>query len=346
MEDIKQIKFPLLYNEEWLREKYISQTFTTQEISELIGCSKNVVRTALLSFNIQLRTAGESISLRSKRLGFTTQYEQLQDKNWLNQKYWVENLSLNEIAQLVGAKNSNSVKQALEHAGIKLRNVSEGLTVNREDDGFVLNRDVINGSLLGDAGLRCWSKMSDNSMPCFYKRNKNYDHVIFVANQLFNKDPESVVKEELQELNGSTFTCFLLRSLTHKELVPYWNNWYPASNNFVKVVPRDIILTPKVLLHWFLDDGTTSYHKRTPDWQERKKQVRLTFCSESFSEEDQRLLCWQLNSKYSLKSKLIPCQTGTKYRIGIPQSKVSDFFDVIGGCPESVPSMAYKWKLP
>ena len=66
-----------------------------------------------------------------------------------------------------------------------------------------------------------------------------------------------------------------------KRLKDEYDRWYPNWNNFKKIVPDGLELTPKILLHWFLDDGTTSWRK-----QKRSKSVRLTFCSESFSYED------------------------------------------------------------
>ena len=108
--------------------------------------------------------------------GKSHRYKLLNDVQWLHDRYVVEGLSTKKIAKLVGAKTPNSVRQALQRASIEIRSVSDGLTINREDDGFVLRKDVIEGGLLGDAGLRIWNKHSDASYPSYTRKNKYKDH--------------------------------------------------------------------------------------------------------------------------------------------------------------------------
>lgn len=349
MEDnLKTRKHPLLSDGEWLRQKYVEECFSTSEIAKQIGCSKDGVRVALLRFNLKLRSAGQTNRIKSKRNGFRSKYKELNDKEWLREKYIEEGFSLQDIAEFVGAKNHNSVRQAALFHGIEVRNISDGLTFNREDDFFFIEESIVTGCLLGDAGLRCWNKSSDKSYPSFYKRNIHYDHVMYVASRIFSENPENRVKMREEKLNEKIHSVFELRSLTHRELLPYWKRWYPSENNFSKVVPRDIVIDEIALLHWFLDDGSSSFRNRNhpKGWQQRKRQVRLTFSSESFSKNDQEFLCDQLNDRFSLKAKTASCNSGTGFRIQIPQSKANYFFDLIGPCPDEIPSMAYKWKIP
>lgn len=338
-----QIKFRYkeLADREWLIEQYHRKKLTTTEIAQLIGCTRTGVLNALKRLNISRRTSGESHSAKCRRDGLKSKlYPLLNNERWLVQKYEVEKLSLEDIQKLVGCKNHNSVRQALERFGRPIRNNSEGQTRLREDDGFVLDREIIDGCLLGDGMLKKWDKRSNVSLPVFRKKNKFYDHILWVGSLLFANGPEKRIEEKQGKLREKRFPIFILTSLTHDSLRSFFERWYPAATDYQKVVPHDIDLTPTTLLHWFLDDGSTSWR---PD---RSNSVRLTFCSESFTEDDNEFLSKSINRRYALRAKVSPTNSGTGWRIKIPESKVADFFDIIGPCPSQVSSMAYKWKLP
>jgi len=104
--------------------------------------------------------------------------------------------------------------------------------------------------------------------------------------------------------------------------------WYPAGG--VKRVPADLTLSPLVLLHWFLGDGTAHYSA--------KEFARsMFFYTNGFLEEDVELL----------RTKLL--------EIGVPSSRTKEnclhvlaagigrMYDCIGSCP--VGCYAYKWEL-
>lgn len=59
-------------------------------------------------------------------------------------------------------------------------------------------------------------------------------------------------------------------------------------------------------------------------------------------QKDQEFLAKQMFDKFGLNAKVCRAQTGTGWRIHLPQSQAQDFFKIIGPCP--VPSLAYKWK--
>lgn len=268
---------------------------------------------------------------------YSFKYPLLNDRTWLYQQYVLEKKSTIEIASLAGAKTANSARQALLRNNIKVRTVGEGLTCDREDEGFVLDKEVIEGCLLGDGFLRKWNPGSDNSYPYFKKRNKYYDHVLYVAKQVFPHTYQDKVKEHCEKHDGSDYTVFSMNSLSHKELLPFYKKWYPGDNDFQKVVPEDIEITNKVLLHWFLDDGC-SWIRR-----DRNNAVVIVLCSESFVKNDQERLCSCISKEFGLRCKVGKCQFGTGYRIYISQSQTKGFYDIIGEPP--VASLAYKWKI-
>lgn len=266
-----------------------------------------------------------------------SKYKELNDEKWLRLKYEGEKLSTAKIARLIGAKTPNSVRQALLNFGINVRSVSDGLTCNRIDDGFKFDWEVINGCLLGDGGLRIWNRESGKSYPCFCKKNKYYDHIAWVGSLLFT---EPTISEEWSVCNGRRCNCFKIRSLCHKELLPTYRSWYPEDRGFAKSVPHDLVVTSTVLLHWFLDDGYAGWRVREG---KKTKQVRMIFCSESFTKEDQEMLCEKVNFNFDLSMRVVKYKEGTGWRIKVPQSRVSEFYKIVGSAP--VPSLVYKWRM-
>jgi len=267
-----------------------------------------------------------------------SKYSLLDNKKWLYEKYVQENLGTIDICKLAGAKSPNSVRQSLIKYSIPLRSIGDGLRSNRQDDGFIINKEVIEGCLLGDGFLYKWNKKSDTSTPYFAKRNKYYDHVKYVSEILFGDKWEDRIKENNEKSLDKRHVVFTLRSLSNKRLQSYYKRWYPEWNDYKKVIPEDIEITPNLLLHWFLDDGN-SYQRRKDS---TVKQVIITLCSECFSEDNQQMIVDKVKDKFELKCKLKKVNYGTGYQIVINQSQVPLFYDIIGLCP--VPSMQYKWK--
>jgi hypothetical protein len=267
-----------------------------------------------------------------------SKYPLLDNKEWLYSKYIQEYLGFRAICKLVGAQSTNSVRQSLIKHSIPIRTIGDGIRINRVDDGFIINKEVIEGCLLGDGFLCKWNKKNDNSFPYFAKRNKYYDHIIYVSRILFGNKWKERTKENDEKSLGKRHVVFTLRSLSNKLLQSFYKRWYPEWNNYKKVIPDDIDITPTLLLHWFLDDGN-SYQRRK---NSSTKQIVITLCSECFNKDDQQMIVEKINYIFGLVCTLKKVNYGTGYQIRIPQSQASLFYDIIGPCP--VPSMKYKWK--
>lgn len=277
---------------------------------------------------------------------FITKYKELGDESWLREHYLDKKLSLNQIAELVGCKYGG-VRNAIVRKNIPLRSRGEGLRNNPNEDFFVFDKSVVEGALLGDGSLKKQNKESADSYPVFCKGNKNYDHVLYVANLLFSKNAKDRIGESNSESDFGKSNMFRLSSLTHSELIPLFLDWYPESNGYEKLVPESIEITASVLLHWFLDDGY-SY------WITAKKKyryLRVQFATQSFQKDELDLLSEKINAIFGLKfyPRLHERHgeiKGSGYFMELSQAQNMDFFDVIGPCPTEIPSMAYKWKLP
>jgi transposase len=336
MKDLETLK-----NYEWLKNEYLTKNKSQREIAKQLNCGATTVGRAIKKFN-----------LKKKDSNTESKYKELNDEKWVYQKYVVEKLGTNKIMEIIGARHPNSVRQALNRFGIPVRSISEGLTCKRNNDGLILNEktlEIINGCLLGDGSMIKWNPESDNSNPYFKKRNKYYDHVSYVASEIGGINVEES-NEKCSWDKTKPYTVFSLRTKSHKELLPLYKEWYPESNNFKKVVPRSLYLTPIMLLHWFMDDGSSYLRKRKYKnnrqgsiKRQKHDQVQICFCCESFSKEDQEFLVQKMSNNFGIESTIRNYKDGTGWRIHIRQSYAQRFYEIIGPCP--VPSMQYKWKL-
>lgn len=250
------------------------------------------------------------------------------DKDWLYEQYIVQKKSLNEIARIVGCKQNNTIRQNLIRYSIKVRTVSEGLRVN--NPSLTINHDIIDGCLLGDAGLQIYNRNSSDSFPTFYKKNKFLEHIQYVIK--FFYDDYHRITEEFEPKYNRTYYRFA--TLADPLLLKYYKRWYPEGK---KVLPIDCSIEPLSLLNWFMDDGSTSTCKRY-----RIQDVRLTLSSQCFAKEDQKILSDRINNRYGHICYIGKCSTGTGFFIRVRDSKVNDFLDIIGQSP--IKCMEYKWK--
>lgn len=263
-------------------------------------------------------------------------YKELQDKEWLEEHYTRKKLSAPCIQRLLNTKSNSTVTEALKRAGIKMRSISEATDCRFEDDVELKDLDVLYGSLLGDCHL-CVTNKSNVRKASIVKQNKYKDHLYFFAS-LVSNDPK--IKERFNKLKYKgiikVYPAWSFRTKASTKLSKIYNEWYAENLNRRKIVPKNIRLTPKMILHWFLDDGCSWYRKDrgAPD---------VEFCSESFSKEENLYLIKELRNlglnSWLNKKKL---KETIGYRIRLANSSVERFFQLIGPCP--IQSLEYKWK--
>ncbi len=276
-------------------------------------------------------------------------YKQLNDPEWLRQKYEVENLSALQISKLVGCKTSNSVRQSLIKFGMSVRSRRDAQVIGR-DDNLIIDSEILMGTLLGDASLQKSSKTSLIAAPYYTKKCKWEDYSYHIGKQFSKSGEVHLTFEEVflqRKRWNANCEYYVFRTLSSLLLTPWYSRWYPSGQ---KIVPPDLILTPKSILYWFLDDGYSTWRNREKEvcgtrnnktYPQRTKQVIMGFCSESFTKQENEFLCNQL-VRMGIKASVRKCNSGSGWRIFIGQESTNSFFDLIGKCP--VDSLKYKWK--
>ena len=346
--DKKSYKYPQLNDKEWLYQKYIVEKISAREISRIVGAkSSQTVEQALERSTIKIER------IRPPRVVGKSFYEKLNDYEWMYQTYVIEGKSTIDIAKLSGAKSCATVKQSLERLKIPIRSLTEGHLCKRDINyKFNIDRQVIDGCLLGDAFLSISKGATTKDYPKFGKNNIYYDHQKCVGEILFGKNWRDRVREYPNK-RFEQYHCkniFSMRGLVDKNLSPFYDRWYPEWNEYKKVIPEDIEIDGTLLLHWFLDDGYSYVVNRkykNPKYNKRK--IRIEFATQSFLQEELEMFSKKIYNKLGLIIKPRFHQrngevAGTGFEMCLAETKdqVSLFYDIIGPCP--VPSMQYKWK--
>ena len=101
--------FPQLHDPEWLRERYVVQGQTSQQIAALIGCTENSVLRALHAAAIPTRPG------RPPR-----RFPELHDARWVRRRYVTERATSAEIAAELGCSLA-TVTKALRRAQVPVR---------------------------------------------------------------------------------------------------------------------------------------------------------------------------------------------------------------------------------
>ena len=318
-------------------ELHNTYKMSLRQIAPIVGCCVSHLSKKLKKQGFKARTPTEYNMIRG-----SISYHLLNDRAWLYDQYINHKKTCSYIAPKAGVKNSNeeTVVCALKRHGIPLRDRHESRILNRNDCGFGIDHDIIEGTLLGDACLEVYKKGNKECHTRYCKKNKYYEHSLWVAEQLFSREPESRIFKDSTKLNGKIFEAYKIRTLYHESLDFYYRRWYPESTGFKKHIPNDVCISPKAMLHWFLDDGTSWANKKTGE-------IKLYFCTQGFIYEEQVLLANRISEKYGIKARVNSTGKskkgkGTGFHIRICKNDIPLFFNIIGLPP--VTCQSHKWK--
>lgn len=258
--------------------------------------------------------------------------------------------SLEEIAKIVNSSRY-LIKKELVKNGIEIR--THGDTISHRNQ-FILTpyiNDVIIGELLGDGSI--YPSGTTSGGFTYSTSRKKYLEWLYL--QIFKKSGIDIMNEGIKEsiikpkkgfsqINDSI--SYKARTLSYLQFGEFRKKWYPDGE---KIVPDDINITPTILLHWYLGDG--SIHKKIGHHKTRGKYAYIykyvRFHTNGFSYDQCQMLTNKLNDLgFDFGVKKHNSRGMISYQLGLNKPSIYNqkFFDFMGDCPDFIKDIYdYKW---
>lgn len=184
--------------------------------------------------------------------------------------------------------------------------------------------EIFDGLMLGDGSLR---KSPRSRNACFTYRGKHRSvalkyKIVFEANG-FTFPPSNPRHILTERCDG-----WEIGSRIHGFFTKQYNRWYPQGK---KIIPKDLIISPLTVKHWYYGDGGLAYHHHLTR--------RVKFATNGFAINEAKWLAEKVNLVLGICS-----QIGLNNEQPILLVYKKDFdnlFSYIGPC--DIPCYQYKW---
>jgi len=195
--------------------------------------------------------------------------------------------------------------------------------------------DIIDGTLLGDANIRS----RNGKYPCYKLTAKDKSFLKWFQTLLDKYKIKTWIVQDNKISNVHSLGIYINTCPYSKDFILLRDKWYKKiDGKTIKIFPRDLKLTPTVLLHWYLGDG--SFPRRKND---NNRVSPIVLATNNFSKED---IDFMIDKLKELDLNFSPIKhkggfTG-KYCGYALWSKTQDgtpfrFFKLIGlECPEEI----------
>lgn len=248
-----------------------------------------------------------------------------QNKEWLNNKYWNEELSVNQIANICKISNEGLRKWMIRF-DISRRCRSEA-TYLRSKNHCNLSQEAIewiNGELLGDGSLVSQSQYSAR----FVYGSKYLEYIKYIKDTLksFGINITGKIYKKQDKKRGNISYSYTSRA--YPELLYIHKKWYPKGK---KIVPKDIKLTPITLKQHYIGDGSLNKRKDKKHWK-----PYIVLSTNNFTILDVEWLV-----KYLIRLGFKTLRRPARNDISVSVHSTKDFLNYIGKCP--VECYQYKW---
>lgn len=186
-------------------------------------------------------------------------------------------------------------------------------------------KDIINGSLLGDAGIRIWKGYH------YYKHTAKDKQFLEWIGESLHKLPVTIY---ITKDNPGTHALGFYIKTNLSELLELRQTWYKGKNGKMrKFVPLNLELNSYVILHWYLGDGSLQR-----DYKGSRK-PKIILATNAFDKEDLVLLIEKLRTlglDFYPNPKFRENQE-TNYVLVSSEDNILPFFRIIGlECPKEI----------
>jgi len=238
------------------------------------------------------------------------------NRNWLQQKYSIEELNTYQIAKLCGC-GQTTIRRWLKKLNIQTRSYSKAFHLARANHCNLSDeaKQWIDGELLGDGCLRSHSKYSANIEYC----SKHLEYINYVSQTLISFGIKQCGK--IHKIKDKKSNCYAYHygSLFYDELLPIRKRWYPKNK---KIIPRDLKLTPLILRQEHIGDGSL-IHRRKGDGN---PYIALYTCGFSIKDVEQLI-------KQLIMLGFKATRQSNDNTIHISTKSTKQFLDYIGSSP-------------
>jgi len=124
-------------------------------------------------------------------------------------------------------------------------------------------KEILIGHLLGDGGF-ILGKRCINPRFVIGRSAKDFEYTLWSSKILHNLLGSNGISyfDVYDKRTKRIYKRITLRTKSLKELLPFFQQWYPENK---KIVPSSIKLTPLIVAVWFADDGWISCRKSKKD---------------------------------------------------------------------------------
>jgi len=251
-----------------------------------------------------------------------------QNKEWLYKKYWDEELSIYQIADIYKMSYGDIYYWFKKH-NILIRSHSEANHLARGNHCNLSQEAIewIQGELLGD-GCLCSRYINSAS---FVYGSKYLEYCQYISDTL-----KSFGIKQVGKINKSCNKrwgreeSYKYCSHTYSELLPIYKKWYPEGK---KIIPKDMKLTPMTCRQWYIGDGNLAHYKNIT----RRPRISLATCGFSISGVE-----WLIKQLIELGFKAT--RWPAHNIIGISAYSTKQFLDYIGNSPVSCYDYKFNYK--
>lgn len=196
--------------------------------------------------------------------------------------------------------------------------------------------DLFNGHLLGDGSIFVTGKDCKRDATFnMSTKHEEYAEWLVASTESFAASKINVT-DIWDKRTEKYYHRVSFRTPSNKELTKLRQLWYPEG---IKIVPADLVITPRLVLRWYMDDG---------NWHSKG----LYLNTQCFLLEQNQVLAEKLFNAIGVKVtiqkhsgslyRLFIGKRGTKQGVSSTNDSVAKFLAYIGDCP--VKCFRHKWR--
>ena len=221
------------------------------------------------------------------------------------------------------------------------RRVCQEMVDKRENQwlGWIISpfmRGMTDGLMLGDGNIRIGANHRNGlcKIGLVHRIPIESYKTIFV-NEGFSFGIRSPYCYETSSPNGKICWTWEITSRVHPFFTEQYHRWYPEGK---KIIPKDLVLTPLPVKHWYYGDGGLTY--------EHGGTKNAYFSTQGFTFGDCEFLCFLFKKTLGINPRIDKVKRDSgkiQPKIVVNKSQIPNLLSYIGPCDPEFSCYSYKW---